>query len=74
MKKATKKATKKAAKKKVTMTEAKAAFNACIKARHAHSQAIKKFHDLWNKAIRYNPQEDSNPVIKFFDEHEYDVI
>ena len=65
-----KKTTKKTAK-KVTMTEAKAAFTACIMARKAHTQAIKKFHDLWNKAIG---EDDESPVIKFFDEHEYDVV
>ena len=78
MKKTTKKAAKKTAK-KVTMTEAKAAFNACLKAKKAHDRAIKKYHNLWEKAVWYNPapadpEDGNNSVVEFFNKHEYDII
>ena len=71
-----KKTAKKTIRKKVTMTEAKAAFATCVKARKVHTQTIKAFHDLWNRAIAdcQNEESSKSPVVKFFDEHEYDVI
>ena len=64
--------------KKVTLTDAKAAFTACMKAKKAqkgYKRAYNLFHKLWNKAIDecQNVTWDKSPIIRFFDAHEYDV-